>query len=261
MKRQINVPEPCTANWEAMPGTDRLRHCAECDRHVYNFSEMTIAEVERAISRSTGRVCARIVRREDGTIETRILDKRTTWKIPSAIPRIAGAALTALLTAGIAKPMAATQGQEPGLTQIANAQEAKTTLAILVEDVSGAIVANARVTVVNKQTMATTETATDAQGALRLTDLAPGNYDVTIASAGFATAKKSITVPANEPLRVQLQIGHGNMVFVGEVVSVTVEPTHMQPSEGLVAPNATQKPPNQNGPLRRFFHKLGRIFS
>jgi hypothetical protein len=259
--RQIKVPEPCTANWEAMPGTDRLRHCTECDRHVHNFSEMTIAEVERLISQSTGRVCARIIQREDGTIETRIIDKRTAWKTPSAIPRIAGAALTALLTAGIAKPATAALGQEPGLVKIANAQAAKAALTIQVEDPSGAAVPNAHVTIISKETLARIETTTDAQGALPLTDLAVGNYDVTIALNGFVTATKSVMLPASEPLRFRLDVVRGNMVFVGEIASVRVEPTHSQPSENLVGPNETQNPPHQNGPIHKFFHKLGRIFS
>jgi hypothetical protein len=261
MKRQIKVPEPCTSNWEAMPGSNRWRYCAKCNRHVYNFSEMTIAEVERLISESTGRVCARIIQREDGTIETRIIDKRTPWKIPSAIPRIAGAALTALLTTGIAKPATATLGQEAGLVQIANAQVAKAALAIQVEDVSGAVVSNAHVTIVSKETLARIERATDTQGALLLNDLPAGNYDVTAALSRFVTTTKSVTIPASEPLRFRLDVVRGNMVFVGEIASVRVEPTHSRPSEGLVGPNETQNPPHQNGPIHKFFHKVGRIFS
>ena len=34
----LRIASPCPAEWSKMTGTDRVRHCSECDLKVYNFS-------------------------------------------------------------------------------------------------------------------------------------------------------------------------------------------------------------------------------
>jgi Carboxypeptidase regulatory-like domain len=262
MNRRVSMSKPCTANWEIMPGSDQLRHCSACQRTVYNFSEMTSAEVERALDQSGDRVCARIVQRTDGTIMSRGTERTARWSFAAAAPGIAGAALTALLTAGVAQPATVTPQQQSGLVKIADDQGGKSTLTVDVEDVAGAVVPKAQVTIVSKETLARIVSATNDQGVLQFANLAPGNYDVMVAFAGFATARKSVLLPAREPLKFQLEPGRGGpTVLVGEVVVVHAELTHSPTSEQLVEPSAAQNPPHQDGPVRRFFRKLGRFFS
>jgi hypothetical protein len=67
---EIRVASPCSADWSAMSGDDRVRHCARCDRNVYNLSEMTRADAERLVAEREGRVCVRFYRRSDGTVLT-----------------------------------------------------------------------------------------------------------------------------------------------------------------------------------------------
>jgi hypothetical protein len=66
----IKVASPCTASWEAMVGDDRMRHCAGCDKDVYNLSNMTREEAQALITERHGRLCARFYKRADGTIMT-----------------------------------------------------------------------------------------------------------------------------------------------------------------------------------------------
>jgi len=66
----IRVASPCTADWSAMTGDERARHCNECDKQVFNLSEMTRAEAEALILEKHGELCARYYRRHDGTIIT-----------------------------------------------------------------------------------------------------------------------------------------------------------------------------------------------
>lgn len=68
---QIAIASPCAASWDDMKGDDRKRFCAECNLHVYNISGMTRKDAEALISGSSGRLCVRLFKREDGTVMTR----------------------------------------------------------------------------------------------------------------------------------------------------------------------------------------------
>jgi carboxypeptidase family protein len=263
MNRRVSVPKPCTANWETMAGGEQIRHCCACARKVYNFSEMTSAQVERALNQPADRVCARIIQNADGTILTRSLGRNLRWNFAASVPRIAGAALSALLASGMAKPSTATPAHPSQLVQIAGAQEEKVALTVRVDDESGAVIANAKVTIVNKATGARIDSPTNNDGVLKLNDLARGTYEVTVASAGFTKfSVGSVEVPSSGPLNVRLSIGRGGpTVLVGEVVEVPAELTHSPTSEKLVEPSATPIPQHQGGPIRKFFRKLGHIFS
>lgn len=64
----IAIAAPCSASWETMTGDDRIRHCSECDRSVYNLSGMTVPEVVDLMAKNQGKLCGRIYRRRDGTL-------------------------------------------------------------------------------------------------------------------------------------------------------------------------------------------------
>ena len=69
--RHVRVARPCSADWSAMEGTDRARHCALCRLTVYNLSEMTADEARAFVEGAEGRTCVRFYRRADGTVLTR----------------------------------------------------------------------------------------------------------------------------------------------------------------------------------------------
>lgn len=66
----VRVAAPCTADWEQMRGSEKVRFCAECNLNVYNLSGMTKKEAEQLIIQNEGRLCVRFYRRTDGTILT-----------------------------------------------------------------------------------------------------------------------------------------------------------------------------------------------
>jgi hypothetical protein len=66
----IQVAAPCHADWNKMSGDERSRHCAECDKDVYNLSGMTRLEAETLLLERAGKLCVRYYRRADGTILT-----------------------------------------------------------------------------------------------------------------------------------------------------------------------------------------------
>lgn len=65
----LRIDRPCPAAWDAMPGDDRSRHCAACDRPVHDLSALTAAEAAELLA---GPVtpCVRVHRRADGSVVT-----------------------------------------------------------------------------------------------------------------------------------------------------------------------------------------------
>src|SRR5574338_1406661 len=64
----IRVATPCSADWNAMTGDERVRACGACNKNVYNLSDMTRDEAEALILEKEGRLCVRYFQRKDGTI-------------------------------------------------------------------------------------------------------------------------------------------------------------------------------------------------
>ena len=67
------------------------------------------------------------------------------------------------------------------------AQSVHGTLAGVVSDPSGAVIQNAKVSIVNTATGVTYNTTATSVGAFRFEDIALGEYDVTVTSPGFKT--------------------------------------------------------------------------
>ena len=66
----IHVAAPCKADWAKMTGDDRARHCAQCDKNVFDLSSLTRPEAEALILSKEGKLCVRFYQRADGTILT-----------------------------------------------------------------------------------------------------------------------------------------------------------------------------------------------
>ncbi|TXF86286.1 T9SS type A sorting domain-containing protein [Neolewinella aurantiaca] len=57
---QINIPTPCTEDWDKMPQTaPNERHCAVCVRNLTDFSTFTDREIHAHLSATNGRLCGR----------------------------------------------------------------------------------------------------------------------------------------------------------------------------------------------------------
>src|SRR5688572_223553 len=67
----VKIASPCSADWEQMIGTDRVRFCGACNLNVYNLSSLTKSQAESLIAQTEGRLCVRFYRRNDGSILTR----------------------------------------------------------------------------------------------------------------------------------------------------------------------------------------------
>ena len=59
---RVSIGSSCQTDWEAMNGNESTRYCNQCEKSVYNFSQMTRSQVETLIASTNGKLCARIER-------------------------------------------------------------------------------------------------------------------------------------------------------------------------------------------------------
>ncbi|MBX9687168.1 MAG: PepSY domain-containing protein [Candidatus Obscuribacterales bacterium] len=64
----LEIPKPCSVPWESMKGSSRIRFCDQCQKNVFNISDMTESEAVNLIVSREGKVCISMLKRADGTI-------------------------------------------------------------------------------------------------------------------------------------------------------------------------------------------------
>jgi hypothetical protein len=55
---QLKIVSQCSTDWDRMSGDEKKRFCSECDKFVYDFSQMTRQQIEAIVSIHQGRMCA-----------------------------------------------------------------------------------------------------------------------------------------------------------------------------------------------------------
>lgn len=108
----IRVASPCPAKWEDMSGDERSRHCAQCDKSVFNLSGMTRDEAEALIIAKQGKLCVRYFQRKDGTILTQDCVVGISKKRKRRLFAASAAALLAIGGTGIALRMTGNDVEE-----------------------------------------------------------------------------------------------------------------------------------------------------
>jgi len=113
----IKVASPCSARWGHMVGDERARFCGQCEKHVYNLSNLTADEAVALIREREGSLCARFYRRADGTVLTSDcpVGAGQVW---ARVRRLVGAAVAFLLL-GVTVPLVA---KSPGRDEMPRAR-------------------------------------------------------------------------------------------------------------------------------------------
>src|SRR5882724_3213395 len=93
---KIQIPRPCTTDWDSMIGNDQVRFCEHCAKSVHNLSSMTIAQAEKLVMQSNGKLCIRYQRLEDGTITT-VDDSRPLYHLARKVSKLAASAVAVAL--------------------------------------------------------------------------------------------------------------------------------------------------------------------
>jgi hypothetical protein len=177
-----------------MTGDEKKRFCAECDKFVYDFSQMTRRQVEAIVSIHQGRMCARITWRPDGSM----LTLETPPVHPIAARRaspVANATLAMILGLGV--PGAAlnpdTSAAQIVARSDANNEGAKTQhgggealIGGAVFDQQRAVIPNAVVKLIS-DTGAELKTETSADGEFTFAKVPFGAYIMLVEANGFFT--------------------------------------------------------------------------
>lgn len=107
----ITIPTPCRQSWTSMHGDEVVRHCARCDKDVFNLSAMSLEQIATLVEAMQGNLCGRFFRRPDGRLVTDYCPStdrsQVAARIAGAAVVAAGVAAGAVLVASAPKPVAA----------------------------------------------------------------------------------------------------------------------------------------------------------
>jgi hypothetical protein len=128
----------------------------------------------------------------------------------------------------------------------------------IVQDASGAVVPNAKVTLLNKDQGLSLETTTQANGDYTFTPVRIGNYSLSVTAPGFSTTtQENLKVDLAQHLQVNIQLKTGATT---ETVEVTTAPPLLQTEEGSVGQVINERSVNSlplNGRNFTFLAQLG----
>lgn len=206
MLPEIKIASPCSAAWEQMAGDNRVRHCAQCNLNVYNFSETDPAEIEQLIAASAGqRLCGRLYQRPDGTILTRDcpvglrarirrVSRRLTAALAAAMGLIFATQACSLQTAPLQGKLQVPQ-QQPNNAVMGDIALPALTGFNLTVVASGAPVPQALVTVLDRKTGKSIVQGTTTQdGTFRLTRAGIGDYKILVERKQYTRGTAFVSV-------------------------------------------------------------------
>jgi hypothetical protein len=113
------------------------------------------------------------------------------------------------------------------------------TISGTISDRSGAVVANATVSLQNLATGVTTAITTNAQGLYSLPNLLPGNYQETVSATGFEKAIRNgivLTVGAQMVSNVEMKVG-----AINESIQVSDQPPDLQLESSAISSSTDSK--------------------
>ena len=234
---RIAVASPCQVSWNDMVGDDRVRICSQCNLSVYNISAMTKPEAESFIANAEGRICARLYRRADGSILTRDcpVGLRAVRKKVSRVVATAFSALISLF--GSSGPFAQRPKNETKVdVQRMLRRDGQAAIEGTVFDVNRAVVAGARVKLVNKRTRQVVTTRANDKGGFRFSDVEKGIYAIQFYAPGFVKLEQSgLEVSDEQALKLDVTLKVGEL-FIGKVI-----PSPIQSPTNDTIPSGTMK--------------------
>ena len=122
-----------------------------------------------------------------------------------------------------------------------------------VTDPTGAVVANATVTLNSKDVGTTQAVSTNAAGGFRFPLLRPGLYSITVTATGFSTATQDITVGVGQVTTAAIQLRVGT---TGETIEVTGAAPLLETENANIAttytPSQIENIPSPGGDLTNF---------
>jgi Carboxypeptidase regulatory-like domain/Ankyrin repeats (3 copies)/Ankyrin repeats (many copies) len=234
--QQLHIASPCSVDWDAMIGNNRVRFCEHCRLSVHHVDSLSRKQLRRLLARSNGRVCVNYTRSQ--TQPTLPI----LHKIGRRTSALAAGAFSATLSLS-----AATVGAQPTSTRpsfaaavvsasILNKQfsiDGTGKLRGRVFDPAGAVVNGASVTLTDSNTNEPRYTSTSDEGEYLFDGLQPGTYKLKIDSRGFTIQEVTdIVINADDDTRLDQTLSIAPLQ--GEV-TITVENGRFASGGGMVA--------------------------
>jgi Carboxypeptidase regulatory-like domain len=219
---RLRIATPCSASWEGMSGNDRRRFCAQCDLHVYEISELTRAEVVKLISESEGRVCGRLYQRADGSVITRdcpvglrALRKRVAARASAVCSAILGISASIFGQTQSAEKKSFPDSPLIKVEQnsLPNQQHA---ISGVVTDPQGAVIAGAKIIMVDLSSKRELTTDTTEEGKFRFVGFRATSYSLSVESPGFRRYQlPRLKVGAGDAVQIEVSLG---VAIMGDLV-------------------------------------------
>ncbi len=261
---RVSIGSSCQTDWEAMNGDQSQRYCDQCEKSVYNFSQLTRSQAEALIARTNGKLCARIERRPDGSILT--ADKSYSLpRLNQKFLRIASATMSAALSLApvvSAKPIKNLPVLNFSQEQ-KNQTDAKVTEKLAriwgnVYDPAQAVVPNVKITLINESTKNERKTSSSEEGTYEFALLKPGTYQLVFEAVGFKKSTHTdIKIIDGQEMR------QDNTLYIGQILGDLVilqdkeVPTALEPQGLSITPREKQAEPEKK---KNFFRSLFSYF-
>ncbi|HEY0457930.1 MAG TPA: ankyrin repeat domain-containing protein [Pyrinomonadaceae bacterium] len=228
----IEVKSPCSADWNAMTGSERVRFCSHCNLSVNNISTLTRKQAMRLVRESRGRICVRYIK---NPVDNSPVFAERLYQITRRAGIAAGvlsASLT-LSTLAYAQSEPVSTGKDSPTTQVSQPVNSDKNLtgasgeAIIsgtVTDPNGALVPSMPVVLLNEKTNEQRPVKTNEEGFYEFKALEDGTYKLHFEGIiGLATKEiEAISVAggANVQQDVTLDPNVTSMVTVGDLAIV-----------------------------------------
>src|SRR5262249_52164023 len=160
---------------------------------VYNFSDLTTAEIKSLLLETNGGICGRLHRRADGTIITRDCPVGLQ-ALRQRVTRFAGAVFATVLSmCSVVFAQSRAEGLKQGVQQFSELKverdksnkEQVGKFKGLVVDVNGAVIVGAEVSLRSPFSNKRRVVHTDDTGAFTFTDVNSGSYMLRVSAPGF----------------------------------------------------------------------------
>ncbi len=220
----VRVSSACSSSWDAMSGTAQKKFCSGCNKHVYDFSQLSRKEADAIMEASHGNLCARISRTTDGEILTkeplsilpvRIQTRRTSPVANALLATVLG--MTPVATSIVSTPVSAATYSSKTSKQYSDVESGTASISGAVTDPQTAMIQGATV-ILSQDSSEIQMTKTNDRGTYSIQNLSAGIFTLTINYSGFKTTvvqEIQITEGEQKIQNVQMQNGAVEYVTVG----------------------------------------------
>ena len=182
----VKVDSPCSEDWNEMQGTDKIRFCSHCAKHVNNLSEMTRKQATRLVRASNGNLCIRYIA---DPATKRPMFAGQLLQITRRRPGIAAGVMSAsiaLSAQAYAQESAPVPPTPRAIEQTRTAEEKRERedakvggIKGTVVDPNGAVIVGVSVEVTNKQSNERRRIVSNEEGVYTFRDLRVGTYEIS----------------------------------------------------------------------------------